>query len=81
MDSGPDREQLREILHGFAMITQVGLLMAASILAGLLIGRWLAGSMGGILGILLGVAAGFYNCYRVLTRPDERRRKPNDGSK
>ena len=67
------REQLREIVRGFALVTQVGLLMVASILAGLFLGLWIADFGGAIVGLVLGIAAGFYSCYRTLVRGDFRR--------
>jgi|GEM_PF-1094638 len=64
-----DREQLREILGGFALITQVGLVMVGSVLAGLFVGLWIGGFPGGVVGIIVGVAAGFFSCYRLLMGP------------
>ena len=72
-----DREQLREIVGGLALVTQVGLLMVGSILAGLFLGLWLGDVPGAVVGIVVGVAAGYYSCYRTLVRPDfGRRRSP-----
>lgn len=69
MSRDPDRDQYKEIMHGFALISQVGLIMVACILGGFLLGLWLAGIIGAIAGTLLGVAAGMLNCYRILITP------------
>ena len=74
-----EREQLREIVGGLALVTQVGLLMVGSILAGLFLGLWVADFPGGVVGIVVGVAAGFYSCYRMLVRPDFGRRSGGKG--
>ncbi len=74
-----DREQLREIVRGFALVTQVGLLMVGSILAGFFLGFWVAGFAGAMVGLVLGIAAGFYSCYRTLLRPDFRRGPSGEG--
>ena len=76
-----EREQLREIVGGLALVTQVGLLMVGSILAGLFLGLWVGDFPGAVAGMVLGVAAGFYSCYRMLVRPDFGRRSGGNGGR
>lgn len=66
MPKGTDRDQWREIMKGFSLISQVGLIMVGCILAGFLLGLWLGGVWGALVGLGLGIAAGFLNCYRAL---------------
>jgi F0F1-type ATP synthase assembly protein I len=92
MPQRSDRDQWREIMKGFSLISQVGLIMVGCILAGFLLGLWLGGTLGAVLGLIAGVAAGFLNCYRALMtqagpigpssekglRPSERKRDGED---
>lgn len=92
MLKGTDRDQWREIMKGFSLISQVGLIMVGCILAGFLLGLWLGGALGAIIGLIVGVTAGFLNCYRALMaqaglsgpssekglRPPERKRDGED---
>ncbi len=61
----------RNIIFSLSLITQVGLVIAASIVVGLLLGRWLDGLLGlrvgfALLGTVFGVGAGLFSAFRLL---------------
>lgn len=61
----------RNVLLSLSLISQVGLVIAASIIIGLLLGRWLDRLLGlrvgfSILGIIFGVGAGLFSAFKLL---------------
>ena len=61
----------KTILFSLSLLTQIGLVVAVSILIGLVGGRWLDRILGirhlfTVLGILLGLGAGFFSVFRLV---------------
>jgi ATP synthase protein I len=76
MNTGDDgnRRNRRKLsdYSGFALVGEVGLTIALSMLAGVLIGRFIDGKLGTtpiatLIGLLLGLAAGIYGVYRLIS--------------
>jgi ATP synthase protein I len=69
----PEKESRSSALMSLALVGQLGVVVAAPIVGGVLIGRWLDGRLGGgglilIAMILLGIVAGVYGAYSMLSR-------------
>ena len=78
----PDPERFRK----WATLAGIGPFLAASVVAGLLLGRWLDQRLGTapwimVAGVLLGALGGFIEIFRVVADADEgkRRRRRRDG--
>jgi len=67
------KKQRREIMRAMALITQIGFMVAACILAGVFLGRWLDGLLGTtpwllLVFSLLGVGAAFKSMIDLANR-------------
>lgn len=63
------RDDKRQIMEALTLVTTIGLNMVATIVVGLVLGRWADGYFGTtpwctVAGIVLGMAAGLWGTYQ-----------------
>jgi len=64
---------LREVAAYFALLMQIGILIAASVFLGFYAGSWLDRRLGTgmvftMVGVIMGVGAGFWTAYRTIMK-------------